>query len=616
MTSEQIIHGLNCPECGGALEVEEGRSIVDCPHCGSCFRVGGQKGVWRFQLRPTVAREQVLAAVRRFFHRWDLAPGLRTKAAVQESFLVYLPYWRAWMRVAAWLFGRKKVKNDTVPQEKVLTEDFVWTDAACDVGEFGLQEMSPRHGGRLEAFDRESLQHHALVLEPSESRTEALEQAEHAYVEKARKEADLSETSFERFQFLQQKLSLVYYPLWVVRYRYNERTYQVLVDERRVVSGRAPGNPLWQAVALIAAMVAATTLPVDLMMQSVRIWKIVVGQGIRFSFDLILLAIFTVVFCIGVASLITAVILAGFSVFRFGGERVIGGKQRHWDPTRASVPGCLWGAGWIVVVILSLAFGWRHEVIIPAFILATFTALGLGCWMMEGTPAPESPREDWLRLGQAQPVVESARPELVSLRCPNCQTPLHASENLAVYCCQGCGWGLELELAPAEPSSLVPGAVDRTATEGLRRIDIAFAAPQPVPRGQRPGNLPFWVFDAEVEIQQRKAVKTTFMGWETGPSPDRGDMWQHRRRFYVPAFGGRLKDLETWGVHLTREQPEYSPGKAIEFQGCVRTAEGARHLAELIFLRIESGKRDVLQDLEYSLSLTSPRLLVIPFREE
>ena len=43
---------------------------------------------------------------------------------------------------------------------------------------------------------------------------------------------------------------MVYYPLWVVRYSFQNRTYQVIVDgedESRVCYGKAPGNNLYRA---------------------------------------------------------------------------------------------------------------------------------------------------------------------------------------------------------------------------------------------------------------------------------------------------------------------------------------------------------------------------------
>jgi hypothetical protein len=178
-------------------------------------------------------------------------------------------------------------------------------------------------------------------------------------------------------------------------------------------------------------------------------------------------------------------------------------------------------------------------------------------------------------------------------------------EGVVVYWCPGCDTGLEL--APAGP---VAGK-----GEDLRPIEIAFAAPQPARDRQSPDSLPFWVFDGEVQIRRREAVETTFLGREKGPSPDQGQMWKGPRRFYVPAFGGSLQDLQAWGVHLTQAQPDLAPGEPVNFQACVHTEQEARQLAELVFLHIETRKRDVLQDLEYELVLTSPRLLVIPFVE-
>ena len=49
-------------------------------------------------------------------------------------------------------------------------------------------------------------------------------------------------------------LALVYYPLWVARYHYRHRSYQVVVDgyNGRVLYGKAPGNTLYRALMLVA----------------------------------------------------------------------------------------------------------------------------------------------------------------------------------------------------------------------------------------------------------------------------------------------------------------------------------------------------------------------------
>ncbi len=596
MVEEKIIHGLYCPECGGTLEIEESQAVVNCPYCGVSSLLTGEKRVWRLQARRAVEQEEALKVMPRFFSGYDKAPDLKRQATINECFLVYLPYWRAWMRAVAWLFGRKKDEDATYPVEKVITEDYVWTGTACDVSEFGPQEIKYHRRAVLELYDREALQREGLVFEPVESSTEAMNQARETFQEHARRKVSLSETRFERFQFLREKLTLIYYPLWIVRYGYRGRFYQVIVDgvTGELVYGRAPGNPVLQAVALVVTMLVGATLPVDvLMLFSAEMgtgtfdWKFVCSCGFAYA-----------------SSLLSVIFMqAAHSFFRRGGERVVGEKQKP-DRFGETIWSALlggWGLGWIVWFILSEVSPGRLESIIPGYILAVFAGLGLG-WIIEsrfstkgGSPSRDKPSQEERKWSEAATIAPVGRPDLSPLRCPNCQTPVDAEEGEVAYLCQTCGWGLELTAG------------------GLRRVEICFAAPQPPPRGQGTAYLPFWVFDGEVQVRKREAVSRSILWPRDIPSADHGEMWQRPRLFYVPAFGSSLQDLQNWGVALTQEQPNYPSGKPCELRGCIYTEEQARQLAELIFLSVEYRKSDVLQEIDYSLKLTAPRLLVVPF---
>ena len=76
-----------------------------------------------------------------------------------------------------------------------------------------------------------------------------------------------------------------------------------------------------------------------------------------------------------------------------------------------------------------------------------------------------------------------------------------------------------------------------------------------------------------------------------------------------------MENLKAWGVDLTRRQPDLPLGEIGPLKGCIYTETEARALAELVFLGIEFGRTDIMQEIDYSLTLTSPRLLVIPFVE-
>ena len=61
------------------------------------------------------------------------------------------------------------------------------------------------------------------------------------------------------------RLGLVYYPLWVVRYLYRGRSFQVVVDgySGEALYGKAPGNSWYRAAVLVGGMALGSVLVVD-----------------------------------------------------------------------------------------------------------------------------------------------------------------------------------------------------------------------------------------------------------------------------------------------------------------------------------------------------------------
>ena len=81
---------------------------------------------------------------------------LSRRAQLEEAFLVYLPFWTVWSRAAAWAFGQEKVGSGDraryEPREVRVVQEMTWNGAACDVGEFGVNQV-PLSDGSLEPFD-------------------------------------------------------------------------------------------------------------------------------------------------------------------------------------------------------------------------------------------------------------------------------------------------------------------------------------------------------------------------------------------------------------------------------------------------------------------------------
>ncbi len=310
--------GLTCPECSGVVPLKEGDRIVKCPYCGIFAMVKGDHGIRRWQVSRQVAREDALRDVQGFFSGMKKARDLKKDAKITEMFLVYLPYWRVQADVAGWRFGRVKAgKNSTKPVEAEILEQMHWNDAALDVSEYGVHQVRLSKN-LLEPYDSEALHAEALVFEPTESHTEAVDEAHGNFLFRGRSKKNLTKTFFEKFHFLHEHLSIVYYPLWVARYSYHKRHYQVVVDgvNGEVLYGKAPGNIFYRAGALVAGLAVGNFILVD--------GTAVLGAAVASSDDGDGALLVFMPIIIGIA-----LIIAGYRAFRYGEEvEQIEGKAR------------------------------------------------------------------------------------------------------------------------------------------------------------------------------------------------------------------------------------------------------------------------------------------------
>ncbi len=265
LPAREQAQGLICPNCSGVVPIAEGVRIVQCPYCNLHSLVQGERGVRRWQVARRIDRAGAESATRGFLSGMRKARDLSRAAKIEEILLVYLPFWRVEATVAGWLFGRvRKDKDETKPDEHYVFESMHWNDAAVDVTEFGVHRIIVARQDLL-PFDNQALHAEAMVFEPSESRTAAQDEARAHFLYRSRTAAGQTRTSYENVQLLRPEFALVYYPVWLARYAYRNRVYQVVVDgvSGKVMYGKAPGNILYRAAALVTGLAVGNLVLVN-----------------------------------------------------------------------------------------------------------------------------------------------------------------------------------------------------------------------------------------------------------------------------------------------------------------------------------------------------------------
>jgi hypothetical protein len=250
--------GLNCPVCGGAISVEEGESTINCQYCGSLLYVEGDSGVTTIAFKNKVTKDAAIAATEQWWRKGFKARDLKKTGKVLEVYPIYLPFWNTTVRVAGWICGYEErthsdgkghTHTEKVPKEKMVLEDYAFSEIASDPGDLGLKKLRNMNGET--AFtDFEMIP----TYQATTSRDDATEHARQEGIVRARGDAGVPHITFESIHTFPRRMSLIYYPVWVIRYNYREKMYISTVDgvTGSVLSGRGPGDPLYQALAVTA----------------------------------------------------------------------------------------------------------------------------------------------------------------------------------------------------------------------------------------------------------------------------------------------------------------------------------------------------------------------------
>jgi hypothetical protein len=258
-------------------------------------------------------RNDASEAVRSWFRRGIRKdPALKKEARYQEAFLAWFPFVRAQLDAVGWVLGIREKKRkrgnrwETVkePVERQVERAVDLTMPAADMAEFGVHRVDLM-GDEVQPLDEALLRGRGMVFRPSRSLEETAAELSESAIADIQRANRLDRVTFSWLASIRRRVALVYYPLWVVRYDFRGRTFQVLIDAEGggLAYGKAPGNHLYRAVSLVGACAGACFVGTTILQHA--------GSFLRSENGLMGLGLIGLV--------LAALVYWGYSQFRHGG---------------------------------------------------------------------------------------------------------------------------------------------------------------------------------------------------------------------------------------------------------------------------------------------------------
>ncbi len=262
-----LVH-LGCPSCGGTLSLAEGQRVVACRYCGGESLVQVPGAIPRFAVALGVTRDSARVTAQHFLTGPALPRALRERGRIQDVSLCYVPFYeftgtrlgtfllRAGTKpplpaiedgaqdqeFQRWLLTPAVAKEDT----RVIQQEYVRIGPACDLPELGVEQIrlqDMRRGATsvaLEPYDPVALQSRGVVFAPTKPPSRFADESQLRI-----------KVRTDRTGVVEQRLKILYYPVWQARFRHAGRPYEIAVDgvTGTILCARAPVE-IRQAAAL------------------------------------------------------------------------------------------------------------------------------------------------------------------------------------------------------------------------------------------------------------------------------------------------------------------------------------------------------------------------------
>jgi hypothetical protein len=281
-----LAYGATCPECGGAIRINEGDRSLRCRYCGSALLIPAPRGIQSYILQPKVTAAKARLTSIRYIAEETKNRVRGRNTSIIDMKLIHVPFWRMRGRLMGWFSGdrSKLVRIETGPDDpragqprttvreeheacsRLLFKRVDWSTPACTLPCLGLQGISLRTGFlEWDVLDEKRRAEHTVALPTRSERTVRADAL--GYLTRLAIPAGTTVRA-SRFHLFDSRFSLYYYPVFVLRYRFAGRTYTITLDggNGSVVRGEVPAERRTGAkrlffVPAVFAFLAVTWLP-------------------------------------------------------------------------------------------------------------------------------------------------------------------------------------------------------------------------------------------------------------------------------------------------------------------------------------------------------------------
>jgi len=310
-----------CPSCGQPLSGYHGGISATCSACGALLFLNGARGILHLLAKGKTVKGQAINSVKTWLSGKAMAPGLAKRAIFHHVELVYAPIYRFqaqlfYLGLGFQILPDEQGRDIRRSAEHRAIMPFGWAVPACSLS-WNVPDATHLLQANTALFHQREIEPRARIFEPVHGEVAGvLEMARSAGLTAIRSQKWLVDINFERFASVHEELDLVFYPCWVVRYRFHNREYYAVVDGTNgtLMDGVAPSSDWFRATALMV------TLAVPALTGS----TILAGMPRGVSGAPVIFPLLTF---IAVTAGLLPLMLAGFQVFRYGRE-IMGDHRR------------------------------------------------------------------------------------------------------------------------------------------------------------------------------------------------------------------------------------------------------------------------------------------------